>query len=132
MKDVRRSTTASRRKSATRKLLYAGTFIAAGIVFGVTATQARTTKIEILTRGVAFGGHSFPKVGQYEYITGIASGEINPNHPLNDGIVDVKLAPRNSRGNVEYPYNFYILKPINLKKGAHKMMYEPPNRGGKT
>ncbi len=131
MTDVRRIT-ASRRKSATSKFLYAGTFIAAGIVFGVTATQARTTKIEILTRGVAFGGHSFPNVGQYEYITGIATGEVNPDSPLNSVIVDVKLAPRNSRGNVEYQHNFYILKPLDLKKGNHKMMYEPPNRGGKT
>jgi hypothetical protein len=33
---------------------------------------------------------------------------------------------------VEYAFNFYILKPIDLSKGARKMMYEPPNRGGKT
>ena len=132
MTDVRRSTTASRRKSATSRLLYAGTFIAAGIVFGVTGTQARTTRIEILTRGVAFGGYSFPNVGQYEYITGIATGEISPNNPLNAVIVDVNLAPRNARGNVEYQHNFYILKPLDLAKGNHKMMYEPPNRGGKT
>ncbi len=131
MTDVRRRT-ASRRKSATTKLLYAGTFITAGIVFGITATEARTTKIQILTRTVAFGGYEFPKVGPYEYITGIATGEINPNNPLNAVIVDIKLAPRNSRGNVEYQHNFYILKPVDLKKGNHKMMYEPPNRGGKT
>jgi len=33
---------------------------------------------------------------------------------------------------VEYAFDFYILKPIDLTKGAHKVMYEPPNRGGKT
>jgi hypothetical protein len=38
----------------------------------------------------------------------------------------------NARGKVEYSFNFYILKPIDLKKGADKVMYEPPNRGGKT
>ena len=27
---------------------------------------------------------------------------------------------------------FYILKPIDLSKGNHKVMYEPPNRGRKT
>jgi hypothetical protein len=47
-------------------------------------------------------------------------------------IVDIELAPRNTRGNVEYAFDFYILKPIDLRKGAHKVMYEPPNRGGKT
>ncbi|HVV61535.1 MAG TPA: alpha/beta hydrolase domain-containing protein, partial [Pseudolabrys sp.] len=64
--------------------------------------------------------------------TGIASGEVNPNNPQNAVITDINLAPRNARGNVEYQHNFYILKPIDLSKGNHKMMYEPPNRGGKT
>ena len=39
---------------------------------------------------------------------------------------------RNASGNVEYSFDFYILKPIDLTKGNHKMLYEPPNRGGKT
>ena len=47
-------------------------------------------------------------------------------------IVDIELAPRNARGMVEYSFDFYILKPIDLSKGAHRVMYEPPNRGGKT
>ena len=47
-------------------------------------------------------------------------------------IVDLQLAPRNARGKVEYSFDFYILKPIDLSKGNHKMLYEPPNRGGKT
>ena len=38
----------------------------------------------------------------------------------------------NGNGNVVYQHNFYILKPVDLRKGNHKMMYEPPNRGGKT
>jgi hypothetical protein len=46
--------------------------------------------------------------------------------------VDIKLAPRNARGKVEYAVDFYILKPIDLSKGNHKVMYEPPNRGRKT
>src|SRR5437867_8741365 len=33
-------------------------------------------------------------------------------------------------GKVRYAFEFYILKPIDLSKGAHKVMYEPPNRGG--
>ncbi|HEY3243808.1 MAG TPA: alpha/beta hydrolase domain-containing protein, partial [Phycisphaerae bacterium] len=47
-------------------------------------------------------------------------------------ITDILLAPRNASGHVEYAHNFYILKPLDLSKGNHKMMYEPPNRGGKT
>ncbi len=47
-------------------------------------------------------------------------------------ITDIALAPRNARGNVEYRHNFYILKPVDPSKGNHQVMYEPPNRGGKT
>jgi hypothetical protein len=36
----------------------------AGMLAFAPVAQARTTKIEILTRGVAFGGYSFPGVGQ--------------------------------------------------------------------
>jgi len=85
-----------------------------------------------LNRGVAFGGHSFAGVGQYEFITGIATGEVNPNNPQNGIITDIELAPRNTRGNVVYQHNFYILQPLDFNKGNRKVMYEPPNRGGKT
>src|SRR5439155_748577 len=33
---------------------------------------------------------------------------------------------------VEYSFDFYLLKPVDLSKGNHKMLYEPPNRGRKT
>ena len=94
--------------------------------------QARITKVEISDPQPAFGGYSWPGVGQYEKLTGIAYGEVNPHDRRNRVIVDLELAPRNSRGNVEYSFNFYILKPVDLSRGAHRVMYEPPNRGGKT
>ena len=81
---------------------------------------------------IAFDGHSFPGVGQYEVITGVATGEVDPNDPQNAVITDLQLAPRNAKGHVVYQHNFYILKPKDLSKGNHKMMYEPPNCGGKT
>jgi len=97
------------------------------------AAQARITEIQITTtESPTFGGFSWPGVGQYEKIVGKAFGEVNPHDRQNRDIVDIEFAPRNARGNVEYSFNFYILKPIDLRKGAGKMMYEPPNRGGKT
>src|SRR5262245_55744850 len=85
---------------------------------GLIATplvEARITSIEITaTQSPTFGGFSWPGVGQYEKIVGIAHGEVNPNSRQNRDIVDIELAPRNARGNVEYSFNFYILKPIDL------------------
>jgi len=95
--------------------------------------EARITKIQITTtESPTFGGYSWPGVGQYEKIVGKAFGEVDPFDPKNAVIVDIQLAPRNSGGKVEYSFDFYILKPIDLSRGAHKVMYEPPNRGGKT
>lgn len=119
---------------ANRRLLQVSiaSALAAGMLVAASAADARTTRVEILSRGIAFGGHSFAGVGQYEKIVGIAYGEIDPNDRRNAVITDVELAPRNARGNVEYRHNFYILKPVDLAKGNHQVMYEPPNRGGKT
>jgi Alpha/beta hydrolase domain len=97
------------------------------------AADARIIKVQITTtESPTFGGYSWPSVGQYEKIVGKAFGGVDPTDPKNAVIVDIELAPRNANGNVEYAFDFYILKPIDLSQGAHKVMYEPPNRGGKT
>ena len=99
----------------------------------VVPAHAKVKKIQITSKqSPAFGGYSWPGVGQYEKIVGKAFGELDPKDPKNKIIVDLQLAPRNAAGKVEYAFDFYILKPIDLSKGNHKMLYEPPNRGRKT
>ena len=121
-------------QSTKRRLSSLGiaTLLATSALSLAPNAHAKTTRIQILNRTIAFGGYSFPGVGQYEVITGIAFGEVNPTNPQNSLITDIQLAPKNANGNVEYQHNFYILKPLDLNKGNRKMMYEPPNRGGKT
>ncbi len=82
-----------------RTLLQLGiaTALATGMLAATSAADARTTKIEITSRAIAFGGHSFAGVGQYEKITGIATGEVDPNNPLNAVITDIEIAPRERR-----------------------------------
>src|SRR6195256_6416950 len=105
---------------------------ACGMCAAVPA-YARVKKIQITAKeSPTFGGYSWPGVGQYEKIVGKAFGELDPKDPKNAVIVDLQLAPKNAAGKVEYSFDFYILKPIDLAKGNHKMMYEPPNRGRKT
>src|ERR1700752_5116533 len=104
-----------------------------GSLLLASGVDARITRIQITTtESPTFGGFSWPGVGQYEKLVGKAFGEGDPQSRLNRDIVDIEFAPVNARGKVEYSFNFYILKPIDLKKGADKVMYEPPNRGGKT
>ena len=112
-----------------------------------TPTEARIVSVQMSAPTIAFGGYSWPGVGQYQKITGVAYAEVDPNDPRNAGIVDIKLAQpqaapgqpgRTPGGKVAYLLNFYILKPVNLQAVDHgltgygKVMYEPPNRGGKT
>ena len=97
------------------------------------AVQAGITRIQIVERqSPTFGGYAWPGVGQYEKLVGKAYGEVDPRDPKNAVIVDLSRAPRNARGRVEYAFDFYILKPIDPSRGAHTMVYEPPNRGAKT
>jgi hypothetical protein len=107
--------------------------VVVGTLALASVADARITRIQITTKeSPTFGGYAWPGVGRYEKIVGKAFGEVDPADPKNAVIVDLALAPRNAKGRVEYAFDFYILKPVDLAKGAHKVVYEPPNRGSKT
>src|SRR5215831_5705416 len=111
-------------------------------------SEARVVKIvSMTTPTVAFGGYSWPGVGQYVKITGVAYCEVDPADRRNNDIVDIFRAQAQTAANqpgmtpsgkVGYLLNFYILKPADVSlvsptlNGYGKVMYEPPNRGGKT
>src|SRR5262245_10152267 len=110
------------------------------------SAQARIVRVQMNPPTIAFGGYSWPGVGQYEKITGVAYAEVDPLDRRNNVIVDLGAAqtqpgsglPGRTDGKVAYLLNFYILKPVNLNQvdrnlnGYGKVMYEPPNRGNKT
>lgn len=103
-----------------------------GFALATASVEARITKIQITTKeSPTFAGATFGAVGQYEKIVGKAFGEVDPKDPRNAVIVDIALAPKNANGNVEYSMDFYILKPIDLTKGNHRVFHEAPNRGTK-
>jgi hypothetical protein len=76
-----------------------------------------------------FDGESFGAVGQYEKLAGRAYGEANPSDPRDAIITDIDLAPRNAEGMVEYSTDVMILKPIDMSKSNHRLLYELTNRG---
>jgi len=119
--------------SVFRRVTFACVLVAAGALCVAMPAHTNIKKIQITAKqSPTFGGYSWPGVGQYEKIVGKAFGELDPKDPKNAVIVDLQLAPRNARGKVEYSFDFYILKPMDLSKGNHRMLYEPPNRGRKT
>jgi len=109
--------------------------------------EARVVSVTMSAPTIAFGGFSWPGVGQYVKITGVAYCEVDPGDRRNNMIVDIGRAQtqpaagqpgKTPGGKVAYLLNFYILKPANLNAVDHslngfgKVMYEPPNRGSKT
>jgi Alpha/beta hydrolase domain len=92
--------------------------------------EARITRIEIASvQSPSFEGMSFGATGQYEKLVGRVYGEIDPDDPLSAIITDIKLAPTNTRGMVEYSGNIMIIRPVDPQKGNHKLLFEINNRG---
>ncbi|GAB3780494.1 hypothetical protein GCM10028818_32800 [Spirosoma horti] len=101
------------------------------IAFALPA-QGRIIRIEITSiQSPTFEGKAFGRVGAYEKLRGKAYGELDPTSPQNALITDIALAPRNATGMVAYVMDIYILKPIDLSRGNHKLFLEINNRGGK-
>ena len=59
-----------------------------------------------------FNGAEFANIGPYERLRGVVFCSVDPEHRLNAGIVNLKLAPRNAQGGVDYSFDFCILSFI--------------------
>ena len=102
------------------------------VMVSVTSVDARITRIEIThVESPTFEGRSFGRVGPYEKLRGKAYGEVDPTDPRNALITDIENAPRHANGMVEYSMDIYILKPVDLRKGNHRLFMEVNNRGNK-
>lgn len=69
-----------------------------------------------------------PLASGYELLEGHFSGALDPDDPHNAIINDIKLAPRNAAGRVEYSATFAIARPIGATSGV--LVYDVSNRGG--
>jgi hypothetical protein len=106
--------------------------VAAILLAWAPSAQARVKKIVVEKKvSPAFEGASFGNAGQYETLAGRAFGELDPNDPRNTIITDIKLAPRNAKGMVEYIASFFLVKPVDMSKSSRLMWQGVPNRGGR-
>ena len=112
--------------------LFATFLLPVAVVGGASLAEARITRIDITSvESPTFEGRTFGKVGAYEKLRGKAYGEVDPNDLLNAIITDIDLAPLNGDVKVEYAMDIYILKPVDLNKGNHKLFMDVNNRGNK-
>ena len=88
-------------------------------------------RLNIHTPKAFADGMVFGDVGSYEAIEGTVEFAIDPDDPANAAITDLKLAPRNADGLVEYSTDLYILRPADLERGNRRLIYDVCNRGNK-
>jgi hypothetical protein len=111
-----------------RKLLVAIVMIA----LAASAADAGVVRLRIERRELVLDGRAFGAAGPYEKLVGKVDFGLDPALPRNGDIVDLKLAPRNARGEVEASADFYMLKPVDPRRGNGRLFYEVGNRGGKS
>src|SRR5262245_3698813 len=87
------------------------------------------TRFEIASRVPYASGRQFDAVGGYEQVDGKAHFAVDPLHPANAAICDLKLAPRNAAGLVEFSADFSVLLPADAAKANGRGIVELPNRG---
>ena len=97
-----------------------------------TASPAEITKIVVEKREPFAGGNEFGVTGAYEKLIGKAYGEVDPKKHHNKNIVNLRKAPLNERGRVEYSMDFFILKPLDMKRGNQTLFYDVVNRGNQA
>lgn len=87
------------------------------------------TSLEIHERVPFAGGMPFGDSGGYEQLDGAARFAVDPDHPANELITDLKLTPRDRTGRVGFSAEFRILRPIGPGKGNHRVFLDVLNRG---
>src|SRR5436190_1058847 len=102
------------------------------LVLGPSLAEARVVTLRVERREVILNGRPFGDAGPYETLVGKVDFALDPDLPRNGAIVDLKLAPRNARGEVEFSADFYLLKPVDPRRGNGRLFYEVGNRGGKS
>jgi hypothetical protein len=83
----------------------------------------------ITSREPYAGGQPFGQTGAYERIEGRLTYAVDPGHPMNAGIVDLHLVPRDAQGRVRFSGDVSIFQPADPARGNGALLIDVPNRG---
>jgi hypothetical protein len=97
-----------------------------------TGATAHVVKLKIEQRQPVLNGKAFGTAGAYEKLVGKVDFALDPKLAINKSIIDLDLAPKNARGEVEFSADFMMLKPIDPARGNGRLFDEIGNRGGKA
>lgn len=114
-----------------RRAILIATMAVVLALVGPVSSYARVVSFVIQQTRPFAEGKSFGDVGPYERLDGVVFMEVDPRDPLNAIIVNLDKAPKNAKGMVEFSSPFFILKPVDMSRGNHKILYGVNNRGNK-
>ena len=106
--------------------------VVSSLLLALTPLWARVVRVEIHERNPILDGEPYPLVGPYELITGRVHFAVDPEVGPNRIITDIRKAPRNKQGEVEFSSDLALLKPVQVERGNGAIFYEVSNRGGKA
>jgi Alpha/beta hydrolase domain len=90
------------------------------------------TALTIKTCSPFAQGTAFGDVGPYQQLDGTVHVAVDPDHPRNAGITDLKLAPRDAQGLVRCSADFRLLQPVAPQPGNQRLLLDVVNRGNPT
>ena len=90
------------------------------------------SRLEIQSIRPFADGANFGETGAYLQIDGLVHLAVDPDHPANEVITDLKLAPRDAAGRAHCVANFCILQPEDPSRGSHRIVFDVVNRGNPT
>lgn len=95
------------------------------------SAHAAVVGIDVQSQSDIPGGREFGSAGSYQRIAGRVRFAINPDHPQNKVITDIRRTARNVAGLVEFSADFEMLRPAELNRGNGTVLFEVVNRGKK-
>jgi hypothetical protein len=94
------------------------------------SSLAAVERVYVLERSDVLNGKAFGSAGPYEELVAEAHFSVDPKLAANSIVADIELAPRNSRGLVEFSVDVVVMRPRDPARGNGTVLCEIPNRGG--
>ena len=85
--------------------------------------------VDIHNKRTYSAGESFGDVGTYDRIEGVIEFAVDPEHDINNKIVDLHLAPRDTDSKVHFKSDFILLTPTNASSSNGRLIVDVVNRG---
>ncbi len=110
---------------------YAGA-VAAVLILAAADVQARVVRVVVDSRQQVTAGHAPDAAVRCERIAGRVFYAFDPANPHDRQIVDLDIAPRNQRGEVEASGEFVIVRPVDPTRSSGVALVDVTNRGNQT